>query len=59
VVGSPETLLQLTNPPSLSALVHDPEKWNPVFRKDHARTKITREHDSIQLKHALAAEVIE
>jgi hypothetical protein len=20
-------------------LEHDPEKWNPVFRKDHAQTK--------------------
>jgi hypothetical protein len=22
-----------------SLLEHDPEKWKPVFRKDHARTK--------------------
>ena len=22
-----------------SALEHDPEKWTPVFRKDHAQTK--------------------
>jgi hypothetical protein len=22
-----------------SALEHDPEKWEPVFRKDHAQTK--------------------
>jgi hypothetical protein len=21
------------------ALAHDPEKWRPVFRKDHAQTK--------------------
>jgi len=25
-------------------LKHDPEKWVPVFRKDHAQTK-TLEHD--------------
>jgi N-acetylmuramic acid 6-phosphate etherase len=25
--------------PALSALGHDPEKWKPVFGKDHARTK--------------------
>ncbi|TGQ74426.1 MAG: N-acetylmuramic acid 6-phosphate etherase [Mesorhizobium sp.] len=25
--------------PALSALGHDPEKWNPLFGKDHARTK--------------------
>jgi hypothetical protein len=23
----------------ISPLVHDPEKWTPVFRKDHAQTK--------------------
>ena len=23
----------------LAPLQHDPEKWNPVFRKDHAQTK--------------------
>jgi hypothetical protein len=22
-----------------NALEHDPEKWKPVFRKDHAQTK--------------------
>jgi hypothetical protein len=22
-----------------SGLEHDPEKWEPVFRKDHAQTK--------------------
>ncbi|MBW8908427.1 MAG: N-acetylmuramic acid 6-phosphate etherase [Mesorhizobium sp.] len=25
--------------PALSALGHDPEKWNPLFGKDHARTR--------------------
>ena len=25
---------------------HDPEKWVPVFRKDHAQTKIERDDDS-------------
>ena len=23
----------------MSSLEHDPEKWKPVFRKDHAQTK--------------------
>jgi DNA-binding HxlR family transcriptional regulator len=23
-----------------AGLEHDPEKWKPVFRKDHAQTKI-------------------
>jgi hypothetical protein len=23
----------------LNRLEHDPEKWKPVFRKDHAQTK--------------------
>jgi len=27
-------------------LEHDPEKWAPVFRKDHAQAK-RREHDAI------------
>jgi hypothetical protein len=27
----------------VSRLEHDPEKWNPVFRKDHASLKV--EHD--------------
>jgi hypothetical protein len=29
-------------------LEHDPEKWKPVFRKDHAPTK-KLDHDPIQL----------
>jgi hypothetical protein len=28
-------------------LEHDPEKWTPVFRKDHAPTK-KLDHDPIQ-----------
>jgi hypothetical protein len=24
---------------NVEGLEHDPEKWNPVFRKDHAQTK--------------------
>jgi hypothetical protein len=28
------------------ALEHDPEKWKPVFRKDHAQTK-RLDHDAI------------
>jgi hypothetical protein len=36
------------------ALDRDPEKWTPVFRKDHAsKKKMTDEHDSTQLEHAL------
>jgi hypothetical protein len=30
------------------ALEHDPEKWKPVFREDHAPTK-KLDHDPIQL----------
>jgi hypothetical protein len=26
----------------MAALEHDPEKWDPVFRKDHARPKKTQ-----------------
>jgi hypothetical protein len=29
-----------------SGLEHDPEKWKPVFRKDHAQSK-RRDHDAI------------
>jgi hypothetical protein len=29
-----------------SMLEHDPEKWKPVFRKDHAQTKRS-DHDAI------------
>jgi hypothetical protein len=25
--------------PAMTALKHDPEKWKPVFRKDHAQSK--------------------
>jgi len=25
--------------PQIATLEHDPEKWLPVFRKDHAQTK--------------------
>jgi hypothetical protein len=31
----------------LQRLEHDPEKWMPVFRKDHAPTK-KLDHDPIQ-----------
>src|ERR1700687_2013020 len=34
--------------PRLVQLEHDPEKWEPVFRKDHAQTKGTPESDSTQ-----------
>jgi hypothetical protein len=33
--------------PGLRALEHDPEKWMPVFRKDHAPKK-KLDHDPIQ-----------
>ena len=38
------------------ALEHDPEKWVPVFRKDHAQIKET-ERDDVSMKshHALGA----
>jgi hypothetical protein len=32
---------------AVAALEHDPEKWMPVFRKDHAPTK-KLDHDPIQ-----------
>jgi hypothetical protein len=36
------------------ALAHDPEKWVPVFRKDHAQIKeIERDDDSKKRHHAL------
>jgi hypothetical protein len=36
-------------------LVHDPEKWIPVFRKDHAQIKeIERDDDSKKRHPALA-----
>src|SRR6266567_1431963 len=28
---------------NLRFLEHDPEKWEPVFRKDHAQTKISQD----------------
>lgn len=33
--------------------MHDPEKWNPVFRKDHASTKMP-ELQSIPLETTAA-----
>jgi hypothetical protein len=30
---------RMRSPSSNEALEHDPEKWQPVFRKDHAQTK--------------------
>jgi hypothetical protein len=35
--GAVSFLSRLTVPPFPSK--HDPEKWEPVFRKDHAQTK--------------------
>jgi hypothetical protein len=37
---------KLTN--KMTALEHDPEKWKPVFGKDHAQTK-KLDHDPLQL----------
>jgi hypothetical protein len=38
----------------MSRLEHDPEKWKPVFRKDHARNKkIERDDDSKKSHPAL------
>jgi hypothetical protein len=40
----------------LYPLEHDPEKWVPVFRKDHAQIKeIERDDDSKKSHHALGA----
>jgi hypothetical protein len=33
-------------------LEHDPEKWEPVFRKDHAQTK-RLDHDAIPLNRIM------
>jgi hypothetical protein len=39
-----------------ASLEHDPEKWVPVFRKDHAQIKeIERDDDSKKRHHALGA----
>ena len=35
---------------------HDPEKWNPVFREDHAQNEGTREPDSTHSNQARARE---
>jgi hypothetical protein len=35
-------------PGCVKRLEHDPEKWKPVFGKDHAQTKRLN-HDPIQL----------
>jgi hypothetical protein len=45
--------------PAQPALEHDPEKWVPVFRKDHAQIKeIERDDDSRKRHHALIDERI-
>src|SRR6202045_5140365 len=36
----------------ISGLEHDPEKWMPVFRKDHAPTK-KLDHDPIQFDRTM------
>ena len=44
------------SPDEVRYLEHDPEKWEPVFGKDHAQTKRARATaDSIKLDWALAA----
>src|SRR5271154_7451444 len=40
-------MVTLYRPFVLAGLEHDPEKWMPVFRKDHAPTK-KLDHDPIQ-----------
>jgi len=30
---------------------HDPEKWKPVFRKDHAQTKNPKRDDDSKKSH--------
>jgi hypothetical protein len=37
----------------ITELEHDPEKWNPVFRKDHAQTKLERDADRTATHPAL------
>jgi hypothetical protein len=34
-----------------NALQHDPEKWTPVFRKDHAQTKKIERDDDSKKRH--------
>jgi hypothetical protein len=36
-------------------LEHDPEKWKPVFRRDHAQTK-RWDHDAIPLDRIMIQE---
>src|SRR5687768_12510248 len=37
------------------SFAHDPEKWTPVFGKDHAQNKeLERDDDSKKSRHALA-----
>jgi len=36
------TMISSCNELALLPLEHDPEKWVPVFRKDHAQKKIER-----------------
>jgi hypothetical protein len=44
----------LIEPVAFHALEHDPEKWTPVFRKDHAQNKnIERDDDSKKSHPAL------
>src|SRR5262249_31722590 len=46
LVRGPPTVNRVKRPPDRgkAVLVHEPEKWEPVFRKDHAQTtgKISR-----------------
>src|SRR5439155_1531083 len=43
--------------PHPSPLVHDPEKWEPVFRQDHAQTNEARAtRDSASTNRALASQ---
>jgi hypothetical protein len=48
-IGMPLLPTADIKPAAIRRLEHDPEKWEPVFGKDHAQTK-KLESDPIQLK---------
>jgi hypothetical protein len=47
-------MISSCNELALLPLKHDPEKWVPVSRKDHAQKKIERDDDSKKRHPALA-----
>ena len=57
--GGDHLVLSLTDEGAVSQLnlrrrilEHDPEKWKPVFRKDHAQTK-RKDHDAFPWKRIM------